>query len=324
MARKKHSTNGSSPDLNEARKASLLADSAAQLAEWAAQALVAAEQLRIKTKPLEGFRLVQEQRDVLLLLPGLSRSVKNKLLKEQPSFTVAEVASVTMALAEDVLEGEPTKQIAQLMIAKQLLERLQKRIEGAAETDAKTLFQLKVTLSGSKPPIWRRIQVADCTLDELHEVIQTAMGWTNSHLHQFEIRGKRYGDPELLDDGFDDFECVDSTRTNLSDVLPKNRRRFQFAYEYDFGDGWEHEVVFEGCPKPEPGKTYPLCMEGERACPPEDIGGIWGYAEFLEALADPRHERHEEFMEWAGPFDPEDFDAAEATTAMRQEGDVIR
>lgn len=180
------------------------------------------------------------------------------------------------------------------------------------------LYQFKITLLEARPSIWRRIQVKDCTLDTFHERIQTAMGWTNSHLHQFEIDGERFGDPELLDDGFADFKCVDSTVTTISEVVPKDGKRFRFLYEYDFGDGWEHEVLFEGCLKAEKGGRYPRCVEGERNCPPEDVGGVWGYAEFLEAINNPDHEQHGEFVEWAGEFDSEDFDADETTTAMRR------
>ena len=180
------------------------------------------------------------------------------------------------------------------------------------------LYQFKITLLESQPPIWRRIQVKNGTLDKLHEHIQTAMGWTNSHLHQFEIDGERYGDPELLDDGFEDFECVDSTVAKISEIVPKDGKRFQFTYQYDFGDNWQHFVLFEGCLKAEKGGRYPQCVEGERACPPEDVGGVWGYAEFLEAIADSKHEQHDDFVEWAGEFDPEEFDAAKATMAMRR------
>jgi len=161
------------------------------------------------------------------------------------------------------------------------------------------LYQFKITLLESQPPIWRRIQVKNCTVDKLHERIQTAMGWTNSHLHQFEIDGERYGDPELIDDGFEDFECVDSTVTKISEIVPKDGKRFVFRYEYDFGNDWQHEVVFEGCLRAESGRRYPLCVEGERNCPPEDVGGVWGYGEFLEALADPKNEQHDDFVEWA-------------------------
>jgi len=180
------------------------------------------------------------------------------------------------------------------------------------------LYQFKITLLESNPPIWRRIHVRQCTLDKLHQHIQTAMGWTNSHLHQFEIDGERYGDSELIDDGFEDFECVDSTVTKINKVVPQEGSRFQFAYEYDFGDGWEHEVLFEGCLRAEKGGRYPICVEGERSCPPEDVGGVGGYAEFLEAIADPKHEQHDDFVEWAGGFHPEEFDAGKTTKAMRR------
>ncbi|WP_166831562.1 plasmid pRiA4b ORF-3 family protein [Thalassoroseus pseudoceratinae] len=194
-----------------------------------------------------------------------------------------------------------------------------KESEGIGSIPAsERLYQFKITLLESQPPIWRRIQVKNGTLDKLHEHIQTAMGWTNSHLHQFEIDGERFGDPELLDDGFEDFECVDSTVTKISKIAPKDGKRFRFLYEYDFGDGWEHEILFEGCLKAEKGGRYPLCVEGERNCPPEDVGGVWGYAEFLEAIADPKHEQHDDFVEWAGEFDPEEFDAGETTKAMRR------
>lgn len=158
----------------------------------------------------------------------------------------------------------------------------------------------------------------DSILDKLHERIQTAMGWTNSHLHLFKIDGENYGDPNLLNDGFENFECIDSTVTKISEIVPKDGKRFQFVYEYDFGDSWQHEVLFEGCLKAVKGGKYPLCVEGERKCPPEDVGGVSGYSRFLEAIANPNHERHDELVEWAGDFDPEEFDAVKATKVMRR------
>jgi hypothetical protein len=180
------------------------------------------------------------------------------------------------------------------------------------------LYQFKITLLESSPPIWRRIQVKDSTLDGFHERVQTAMGWTNSHLHQFDIEGQRHGNPELLDDGFDDFDGIDSTVTKISEIVPPDGSRLRFLYEYDFGDGWEHEVLFEGYIRAEKGCRFPVCVEGERRCPPEDVGGIWGYGEFLEALGDPNHERHAEYVAWGGKFDPEEFDAERTTKAMRR------
>lgn len=335
MARKKSAPSKEPPQtisFDAAKRAEVLAKNAGQLAEFAAIALVAAESMGIKTKPLEHFTLSPAQREVLLSVPDISKTIKTKLAKEKASFTVAEVASMTMALAEASIDDDPRKQIAFLLVAKHLTDRLQAGISGVGEAKlskpkapkpkaksaANTVHQFKITLIGSKPPIWRRIQVEDCTLDKLHEHIQTAMGWTNSHLHQFEIFEQRYGNPELLDDGFDDFKCIDSTRTKISDITQNAGKRFSFTYEYDFGDGWEHEIRFEGSPEKEPGKKYPLCLEGARACPPEDVGGIYGFYDFLAALADPKHEQHDDFIEWGGGFDPKEFDAEETSKAMRK------
>jgi hypothetical protein len=154
------------------------------------------------------------------------------------------------------------------------------------------VYQFKITLQESHPPIWRRIQVEDCTLDKLHEHIQTAMGWTNSHLHHFKLKDQLYGDPMLLQENFEDMEYEDSTTTKISDILPKTGKRFRLQYEYDFGDSWYHEFVFEGIVRADPKVKYPLCLEGARACPPEDCGGIWGYAVLVEAIQNPDRERH--------------------------------
>jgi hypothetical protein len=182
-----------------------------------------------------------------------------------------------------------------------------------------SVFQFKITLLGVKPSIWRRIQIKDCTLDKLHEHIQTVMGWTNSHLHDFKIGEQLYGDPLLLEENMEGMDYQDSTTMKLSDILPKTGKRFRFVYEYDFGDSWEHEVVFEGCPKAEAGRQYPVCLEGERACPPEDVGGIGGYAEFLQAIRDKTHEEREAMFEWvSGWFDPEEFDPVTATKSMKK------
>ena len=104
----------------------------------------------------------------------------------------------------------------------------------------------------------------------------------------------------------------------MSTIIPEDGKRIRFEYEYDFGDGWEHEVLFEGCLHARKGGRYPVCVEGERACPPEDVGGTSGYEEYLGAMADPEHEEHESFMKWRGPFDPEAFDAAATTRQMRR------
>jgi hypothetical protein len=180
-----------------------------------------------------------------------------------------------------------------------------------------TVYQFKITLLDTRPPVWRRIQVKDGTLDKLHEHLQSAMGWTNSHLHHFRIGEQLYGDPLLMQENFEEMGYEDSTSTKLSDILPESGRRSRSEYKYDFGDGWRHEVLFEGCLRAERGKRYPVCVEGARACPPEDVGGVWGYQEFLEAITDPEHEDHDGLLEWAGgSFDPEAFDPAAATREM--------
>lgn len=145
------------------------------------------------------------------------------------------------------------------------------------------------------------------------------MGWMNSHLHDFEIGEDLYGDPDLMEEDFEYRGYRDSRTTYLSEVFPTGSRRLCFLYSYDFGDDWSHEIVFEGCPARDLERTYPLCLEGERACPPEDVGGLGGYADFVDAIQDPNHEEHERLLEWVGgQFDPEKFDPTESTENMKQ------
>jgi hypothetical protein len=254
--------------------------------------------------------LLPELADRLDLAKNNSRTI---------SFTINELQAIRQKAQEAIRHAE-TGMIRNSL--RHIIEATSKAIEESqgigSIPSSERLYQFKITLVESKPPIWRRIQVKNSTLDKFHERIQTAMGWTNSHLHRFEIKGERYGDPENLDDGYDDFHCVDSKTTKISDIVPKDGKRIHFLYLYDFGDNWRHEVIFEGCLRAESGQRYPLCLEGQRACPPEDVGGIWGYADFLEALADPSHEEHEEFKQWAGNFDPEEFDTEKMTKMMKR------
>jgi hypothetical protein len=115
------------------------------------------------------------------------------------------------------------------------------------------------------------------------------------------------------------FTGLDSTKTLMSSVLPAQGAPLSFEYHYDFGDSWVHDVLWEGCPPPQPGMTYPQCLDGGRACPPEDVGGVEGFKVYLEAMADPSHERHQEMLDWHGPFDPEAFNPR-LTTHVMQEG----
>ncbi|MGA3346500.1 MAG: plasmid pRiA4b ORF-3 family protein [Terracidiphilus sp.] len=170
------------------------------------------------------------------------------------------------------------------------------------------IYQIKVTLLGTKPPIWRRLLVpSTLTLARLHDVLQTAMGWAGGHMHEFRTADRHFGipDPEDRSMGMQ----VENERTiRLSSVL--RRAGAKLIYTYDFGDNWEHAVVLE---KLLPAQLsldleYPICIDGKLACPPDDCGGIPGYYELIEALADPEHDRHEEISEWISDgFDPQAF-----------------
>jgi tetratricopeptide (TPR) repeat protein len=164
------------------------------------------------------------------------------------------------------------------------------------------VYQLKVTLKGTSPPIWRRLLVpADTRLSKLH-------------VHQFEVGRRCIGVPSPDDDWR---EVEDERKIRLSEIAAGEKARF--TYEYDFGDSWEHAILVEKVLPPEKGARYPACVGGRRACPPEDVGGVWGYETFLEAIADPTHEEREEMLEWVGgAFDPEAFDAEEVSRSLRR------
>jgi len=175
------------------------------------------------------------------------------------------------------------------------------------------IFQLRISLADVTPEVWRRVALPGAyTLDRVHRVIQYAMGWQNCHLHSFEVEGIQYGQP----DPEGELELRDEMETRLDAVAGKDSH---LAYTYDFGDWWEHDVAVEAIYPAEPDERYPVCLEGERACPPEDVGGAYGYAGFLAALADPTHPDHLEMREWIGkPFDPELFDPEFVTTLLRR------
>jgi len=150
----------------------------------------------------------------------------------------------------------------------------------------------------------------------LHDALQAVMGWTDSHLHQFEKDGKFWGVPE--NDEFDELDLIDESKVKLSEMLKVEGE--SMVYVYDFGDNWRHEVVLEKIVSPGEPPNKPICLGGERRCPPEDVGGVNGYEEFLEAIIDPNHEEYEAMVTWAGGHfhDTLDVKAANATlTRMR-------
>ncbi len=177
------------------------------------------------------------------------------------------------------------------------------------------VYLLKITLLGIDPPIWRQLAVpSTLTLDRLHRVLQRAMGWMESHLHEFVIGGRRYGvpDPEAPVSG-----VLPEHRVSLHDVASDENTRF--VYRYDFGDNWEHEVVIEKIQPSETGMDGAVCLAGQRHCPPEDCGGVAGYDEFLRAIRDAGHPQHVEMLEWiGGRFDPEAFSRDDVNRALRR------
>jgi hypothetical protein len=169
------------------------------------------------------------------------------------------------------------------------------------------IITLKVTLRGTKPPVWRRlVMLGTMTLGDLHRAIQAAMGWHDSHLHAFDIGGEQYGDRHSVDD------VADENRVTLNGLLRSPVVRF--TYTYDFGDNWEHTVAFEKSEPVVEGVSYPVCITGKRNCPPEDCGGVWGYQELLAILADPEHTEYAEQID--KDFDPDEFDLELANTVL--------
>lgn len=168
------------------------------------------------------------------------------------------------------------------------------------------VYQVKIILEGIEPPVWRRLEVpGDITLAKLHAIIQLTMGWQNYHLHEFLMRGATYGEPDPT--FADDRDVKGEGRTKLSRAVRSVGA--EFAYVYDLGDSWTHWVVVEDIRPPEPRIRYPRVLAGARSCPPEDVGGTYGYADFLEAIADPKHREHKSMLAWVGgAFDPEYFD----------------
>jgi len=193
---------------------------------------------------------------------------------------------------------------------------------GGKRTPApKNVHRLKVTLRGTKPPIWRRFEVpSDFSLARLHTVIQRGFGWQNSHLYVFETPAGRYGqsDPDL--------EIRGAANKKLSAVAdwPGDKIR----YEYDFGDSWEHDILVEAVEPAQPGVAYPRCTGGKRAGPPEDSGGVWGYSDLLNTLANPRDKDHAQVLQWLGidsaaEFDPDSFDLDAAQRALARISRVL-
>jgi hypothetical protein len=177
-------------------------------------------------------------------------------------------------------------------------------------------YQLRATLKYLKPEIWRGLLVPDtATLAQLHRCLQIAMGWTNSHLHEFQIAKTHYGIPDR--EWEDANPTLNEKNFALTDVLGKAVKKFD--YLYDFGDGWEHEVRVEKILPTTDQPSYPQCTGGANACPPDDVGGVSGYCDFVAAVLDPKHPEHDEMLEWCGgSFDPYAFDINQVNAQLKR------
>jgi hypothetical protein len=180
---------------------------------------------------------------------------------------------------------------------------------------AQDIYGIKVTLLGTKPPIWRRLLVpASMTLAKLNDVLQAAMGWHDCHMHEFRAGERHFGrpDPEDISMGM---QVENERNIRLGSVL--RRAGAKLIYTYDFGDNWEHAIVLEKLLPLLPDMTSPICIDGSLACPPDDCGGIPGFYELLDALADPNHEQHQEMRDWVGgDFDPQAFSVEEVNRKL--------
>jgi hypothetical protein len=180
----------------------------------------------------------------------------------------------------------------------------------------KAIFQLKVSLRDIEPPIWRSVQVAEDTkLPRLHRIVQLLFNWEDYHIHDFVVGRRVYSVPDP-DDAFNERKVIDEKPVLLNRIV--DRVGDSFEYVYDFGDDWHHDILLEAILLPTPDVFYPRCVAGARNGPPEDVGGPGGYADYLEALADPDHEEHENMLAWRGAFDPEAFSIETTNASLKR------
>ncbi len=299
---------------------------AVKIAEFAAGILSMADRKDPKSSPnlsrtqTVKVKFTKPQRAAILELTSVKEPLRTLLDVESKGprtfkLMVNDLASLCFAISEAMLEAEEKDRVKLLSAAERVLDGLHRCIEDVREEEpnTNTVYSLKITLDNIAPPIWRRVQVEDCTLADLHAVIQIAMGWCNSHLHMFAIGGEQYTDPKMGGDPDD----VSTHSESLAHLADQGHRTFR--YIYDFGDDWVHTIEVEEVLPPEPKVKYPRCVRGKRASPPEDCGGPWGYSDFLEAIQNRKHEEHKDMLEWVGgKFDPEKFSAAAVNKDMRK------
>lgn len=246
-----------------------------------------------------------------LLLRSWVRALPMPRQRRRGRLPDAELAVASISALLDVLSPPRRADAVPTPRRSTSLPPKRKKADGVAP-----IQQIKVSLRGARPPIWRRLEVpADTSLARLHTLIQIAFDWNDSHLHVFETPYGSFGrpDPELGHRA--------ASRVTLEQVAPAVGDKLR--YTYDFGDNWEHDILVERVLDRDASVTYPRCVGGRRAAPPEDCGGVWGYAELVELLADPTHPEHKERLDWldlddAAGFDPARFDAKAVTAALQQ------
>jgi len=288
-----------------------------------------AEAMGVQPPSVNGMMKTLEKKQLIRRTPGVARSIEilvnaDKIPRwtKKIKRTVREWIYTGPPLTPELVAertGRPLKhQFPDLARSKNASKSKSKPTSNPNTASHIDVYRFKISLLDFKPLIWRRIETENVGLGELHELIQSAMGWTNSHMHQFKISGQFYSDPRFMIDAFDDFGAVDYSEVSITDLVNEHGTKLKFIYEYDFGDCWQHEVKLEKISDPEPKASYPRCIAGERACPPEDVGGVYGFAEFLDAIDDPEHEQHDHLLEWVGEFDLNEFDKSSATREMKQ------
>jgi hypothetical protein len=253
----------------------------------------------------------------------------NKVL---PEFSIEEIELLTKQVAAAAIGANDKKK-------RKTLEKVNRHLEGLGviigffkkrwekeererehkayvKTLPNSVYQLHISLNEIEPRIWRRVQVLGrVSLYKLHNIIQKSMGWTNSHLHLFTINGVEY---EVKYDHLEEIEeALDEKRFKLYHVVQEEN--ISFTYLYDYGDDWEHTVLVEKILPKAPEVTYPVCIDGRRACPPEDCGGPYSFPEFVEAVRDPNHEDHQMMLDWVGyAYDPGVFDREAVNRRLRK------
>ena len=280
----------------------------------------------IKRKAKLGVKLTELQRDAVIHATRLRRGLKRHLAEagagiQYIEFTRKEFDELQSEVGEAAYyASSPYKRRLQSIINKlsdareaDILERygVQKGSSRASKPAKAAIYQLKISLQGIKPQIWRRVQVKDCTLTRLHQIIQATMGWQDYHMWFFQVAGDRYTHPQMIGD----MDWKNAQEVTLSQVINSGHKKF--GYIYDMGDEWHHSITVEKTLGPESKTKYPRFVAGAQACPPEDCGGIWGYEHFLEVVQDPKHEEHDDMLEWVGGnFDPDEFDGMVVTKRM--------